>query len=158
MEKRHEEFEQTSERAMSYLRGTTPVPSADPLHGHRLVFRLWHFPSFSLHRSWAVSKLHRERATEDQWHVRQIAWDRPRDYTRFSDPLRGLSEGFHTLPTIEVRDRLIDTADITMRISSGRSIAISVVAVPHNIGTDGETFGYEDGYIQCNWRNSGPVQ
>ena len=158
MEKRYEEFEKTAETAMSYLRGTAPIPSADSLRERRLVFRLWHSPSFSLHRSWSVFKLQRQPPSEDEWLVRQVTWDRPRDYSRLSDPLHGLREGFHSSPAIEVRDRSLDPATITSRISVGRSIAISVVAVPHSIGTDGETFGYEDGYIQLQWWTVFPAQ
>ena len=158
MEKRYEDFKKTSAIAMSYLRGTDPIPSADPLRDWRLVFRLWRFPSFSLHKSWSVFKLQRDRPLEDEWLVRQVTWDRPLDCSRFTDPLEGLRRGFHLSPAIEVRDRRLDPVTISSRISVGRSIPISIVAVPHSIGVDGEIFGYEDGYVQLQWWSVFPAE
>src|SRR5262245_49200461 len=103
-EQRQQEFRETEQRALEYLRDTTSIPSAPPLDGYCLRFRLWHYPAFDVCRSWSVFGSRR-----DQVLVRQVTWDRLHDCQRLRDPLVGLQEGFHTYPKIELRDRLLES-------------------------------------------------
>jgi hypothetical protein len=147
VEQHYETFVEATRFADSYLHGTAPIPSADPLRRYRFAFRLWRDPSFGLPRSWSV--FHDDTA----WLVRRMTWDRPSDYARIiADPLRGLREGFHPQPTIEVRDRPLAPDAVAAHLSAGRAISIPVVSVPHGITIlDGETRGYEDDRVRLAW-------
>jgi hypothetical protein len=102
LEQRPKEMQETEERAHSYLQHATTIPSAPPLMGYWLRFKLWHYPAFHAYQSWSIFEL-RRRSEPALLVVRQVTWDRPHDYQRLRvDPLLGLQEGFHTHPKIEL--------------------------------------------------------
>jgi len=137
---RWEEFRDLERTAKDYLMQPHTLPKADSLHGWSLQLQLWHFPSFSEHRSWAIYQ-HRERGErEASTVVRQTTWDYVRDSKRFSEPLTGLEQGFDTYPTIEIRDRPLNTADFQTRFKTLSSISFPAFH-PQPDGLDGEFFG-----------------
>jgi hypothetical protein len=159
LEHRPKEMHETEERALSYLRDATTIPSAPPLTGYRLRFRLWHYPAFDAYRSWSVFELSRRREPASLL-VRQVTWDRLHDCQRLRNPLLGLQEGFHSHPKIEVRDRPLDASELAARLAAAHSVSVPIVGRDRGITLDGVTFGYEeeDGSPRLEWWCDGPAE
>lgn len=139
-ERRDQEFYELQHLAFGYLTRPETAPEAASLQRWQLRVRLWHYPSFSENRSWVVFQRHDRGTRQFLTMVRQVTWDRMADAGRMLDPLVGLAKGFHTEPTLEVRDWVIDSA-----LFESRMDALAVISFPafakHGIGIDGETFG-----------------
>lgn len=76
--------------------------------------------------------------------VRRVAWDQRTDRSRLlSRPLQGVIEGFHTAPTIEVRDRAIDAQMFREHMERLRNISIPLGAGEDTITLDGASLGVE---------------
>lgn len=158
IEQRAKEMHETEERAHSYLRDATTVPSAPPLTGHWLKLRLWHYPAFHAYRSWSVYEL-RRRTEPALLVVRQVTWDRAHDCQRLrADPLLGLQEGFHTQPKIELRDRPLDASELATRLVAAQAMSVAIVGRHSGICLDGAMFGYEErgGSPRLEWCCDGP--
>jgi hypothetical protein len=139
-EQRCEELNEATHIAMQYLAAPHRLPKAESLDRWRFVLRLWHYPSFTESRSWGIYQFHEHGSRHTRTLVRQVVWDRPSDAERFTQPLVGLERGFHTQPTIEVRDRPIDTATFDSRLRPLQVVSFPAFAT-HGLGIDGETFG-----------------
>jgi hypothetical protein len=89
--------------------------------------------------------------------VRQTTWDYLVDAKRFREPITGLAKGFHTNPTIEVRDRLLDTTSFEKRMSTLRTIVFPAFCL-QPFGLDGETFGLalRRDEVSIEWWCNGP--
>jgi hypothetical protein len=159
LEQRPKEMHQTEERALTYLRDATTVPSAPPLTGYSLRFRLWYYPAFHAHQSWSIFELHR-RGEPALPIVRQVTWDRPHDCQRLRDPLLGLQEGFHTHPKIELRDRPLDRSELAARLAAAKLMSVPIVGRDTGICLDGGMSGYEerDGSPRLEWCCDGPPE
>ena len=159
VEQRPKEMHETEERAHTYLRDATTVPSAPALTGYWLRFRLWHYPAFEAYRSWSVFELRRRRESTVLV-VRQVTWDRPHDCQRLRDPLLGLQEGFHSHPKIELRDRPLDASELATRLAGAQSLSVPIVGRDSGICVDGAMFGYEerDGSPRLEWCCNGPAE
>ena len=154
---RPDEFRELYSTAERYLTQPHTIPKAQSLDSWHLELRLWHFPSFTEHRSWGIYQ-HRERGVRRaRTLVRQVTWDYAADSKRLLDPLTGLEQGFHTNPTIEVRDRSLDTASFESRFTVLTTIAFPAFAA-RGIGIDGETFGiaYPRPGASVEWWCDGP--
>lgn len=141
-EQRDSEFYQLERLAMGYLTTPHTIPKADDLEKWRFCLRLWHYPSFSESRAWALYQRHEGGSRQVRSLVRQVTWDQPRDSSRLLNPLKGLEEGFHSLPTIEVRDRPVDSAELESRFEELTGISFPAFA-SSGIGIDGEIFGID---------------
>jgi hypothetical protein len=153
-------MQETEERAHSYLQHATTIPSAPPLMGYWLRFKLWHYPAFHAYQSWSIFEL-RRRSEPALLVVRQVTWDRPHDYQRLRvDPLLGLQEGFHTHPKIELRDRPLDASEVATRLAAAQSISVPIVGRDSGVTLDGAMFGYEErgGSPRLEWCCDGPAE
>ena len=139
-EQRHAEFREAELTAMRYLTAPDTVPKAQSLDRWQFCLRLWQYPSFSENRSWGIFRSHERGSRQVRTLVRQITWDRLCDAERFALPLVGLERGFHTQPTIEVRDRPLDSAAFDSRMTALRAISFPAFST-HGLGIDGEVFG-----------------
>lgn len=159
LEKRPKELHETEDRALGYLRDATTIPSAPPLTGDWLRFRLWHYPAFEAYQSWSVFELRGPRALPS-FVVRQVAWDRPHDCQRLRDPRLGLQEGFHSHPKIELRDRPLDATEFETKLAVARSVSVPIVGRDRGICVDGAMFGYEErgGSPRLEWCCEGPAE
>jgi len=157
-EQRTKELHETEQRAHSYLRDATAIPSAPLLTSYWLRLRLWHYPAFEAYHSWSVFELRRREAALIV--VRQVTWDRPYDCQRLRDPLLGLQEGFHSHPKIELRDRPLDVSELATRLAAARSVSVPIVGQHSGICVDGAMFGYEeqDGSPRLEWCCEGPAK
>jgi hypothetical protein len=119
-----------------------PAHSAEGSVSGSLVSRIapLAFPSFTAYRSWAIYLKRDRGARAAHTLLRQTTWDYAADSTRFSDPLIGLEKGAHIQPTIEVRDRPLDTVSFEGRLAVLRTISFPAFS-SGGLGLDGEFFG-----------------
>jgi hypothetical protein len=156
-EQRESEFRKLETLATRYLRFPHSIPKADDIRRWRFCLRLWHSPSFAESRAWGLYQQQDRGSLQIRSMVRQVTWDRPSDADRLFMPLIGLEEGFHSCPTIEVRDRPISTTELESRLNELTGIAFPAFAT-RGIGIDGETFGieYPDYGASVQWWCEGP--
>jgi hypothetical protein len=137
-EQRHQEFSGLSARAEGILKG----PEVDLPH-HKSLLRLWHYPSFDRYVSWLVYGALPRYQKSDSPLVCEVVWDRPFDFQRFSDPLKGLKHGFSPEPTITLKQAEVPPDELELRLTNLREIALPVFIDDGSIGLDGESFGVE---------------
>jgi len=133
-------FREVETAAMEYLMRPNALPKAQSLDGWFPQVYLWHFPSFSAHRSWSIYQRRERGSRFSRSLLRQTTWDYSSDSKRFLEPLTGLEKGLHPQPTIEVRDRPLDTATFDERLSSLQKISFPAFEA-RGLGIDGESFG-----------------
>ncbi|WP_397385634.1 hypothetical protein [Prosthecobacter sp.] len=139
-ENRYGEFRELERTARHYLMHPDLIPKASSLDGWFLQLQLWHFPSFAMNRSWFIYQKRERGARGFQTLLRQTTWDYAADSQRFFEPLTGLAQGFHTQPTIEVRDRPLETAVFAARLSTLEQISFPAFCGCPG-GIDGEFYG-----------------
>ena len=126
--------------ARRYLMHPDTIPKAPRLDDWYVHLQLWHFPSFTAHRSWVIYQQRERGVRAARTLLRQTTWDYAADSQRLSEPLTRLAAGFHTQPTIEVRDRRLETAEFEARLSALSSISFPAFCGRPG-GIDGEFFG-----------------
>ena len=72
----------------------------------------------------------------------EVKWDRPFDAMRFHDPMKGLTHGFSTAPTMSMRQAELLTDQVELRIADLEKIQVPLM-IDTTIGVDGEMFGVE---------------
>jgi len=157
-ENRGHEFLEVERLAVSYMKHPHEMPKAQSLAAWKPIVLLWDFPSFRPYRSWGIFQRRERRASKDLSLVRQITWDRGADAERLSNPLTGLREGFHVQPTLEVRDRPLDTARLERFLDELRSISFPAFCA-QGFGIDGDIFGvaYPQLSLSVEWWCEGPA-
>ena len=147
-ERRDEDLQQLSAAARVCLETPLSIPSAPSLETCGPLLRLWAYPSFSDHVAWHVFRRRRDSPM-----VRRVCWGRQADADRLLDPLRGLREGFHATPTVEIRDRPLDAAALERHLARLKEISIPVGAGRGAIMIDGTKFGIEltNGGVLIEW-------
>ena len=156
-EQRSDEFQELEAVAKRYLRHSESIPSAESLADCEPQLRLWHYTALEAWTSWLVV---RDRKTESL-RLRQVTWDRSTDQARFlGDPATGLREGFHTSPSIEVRDRDLPREDFHDRMAKLRTMSFIIGSEDSGVGLHGETFGLQIGLfmndLRISWWDDGP--
>ncbi|HEY7182082.1 MAG TPA: hypothetical protein VIC84_11715, partial [Blastocatellia bacterium] len=142
MESRQSEFNELRRRAIILLECADRIEPRRPIRNLLAEFRLWHYPSFSAYRSWtAFTPM--PRSQNSQCMAREVTWDFPADDARLADPLEGLKQGFHTDPTVVVRDGELPDHEFSVLIEQGRRLNIPLIGIEQNCGLDGETSGIE---------------
>lgn len=137
-EQRQKEFSELSARAEECLEHLEVS-----LLYHKLLLRLWHYPSFDRNVSWFVySPLSRYQKSDSPL-VLEVIWDRPIDSQRFSDPLKGLKNGFSFEPTISFRRAEIPLDELELKLANLSSIILPIFVDDGSVGLDGESFGIE---------------
>src|SRR5262245_22511503 len=119
IEDRQAEFNELCRRAMNLLKGRDGIEPRDPIRGLLPELRLWHYPAFSSHKSWTIFK---SRSQNSESVVREVTWDFPADHMRLTDPLIGLKQGFHTDPSVTVRDGKLLDDELSVLIDKGRRL------------------------------------
>jgi hypothetical protein len=137
------EWNELQSLAYAYLAEAHSIPKAQDLQRWLHPLRLWHYPAFAKQRTWSI--------------YQQATWDRGFDAERFSKPLEGLEHGLHPQPTIEVRDRPVDTEELERRLLPLAEISFNLFAAT-GIGIDGESLGveYPCGRAKAEWWCKGP--
>jgi hypothetical protein len=138
IEQRQKEFTELSARAEAYLER----PNISLPH-HKLLLRLWHYPSFDRHISWLVYSPLSRYLKSDSPLVREVVWDRPFDSQRFSDSLKGLKHGFSLEPTLSFRQAEIPPDELMLKLANLKKIVLPVFVDDGSVGLDGESFGVE---------------
>src|SRR5262245_37055394 len=156
MENRESEFYELRRRAIILLEGACRIEPQDPVRNLPPQFRLWHYPAFSAHKSWTIFK---SRSQNSQSVVREVTWDFPADSARLADPLVGLKQGFHTNPTVVVRDGKLPDDEFSSLIEQGRRLNIPLIGIEERVGLDGlssgiELFGFDR--VRLEWWCEGP--
>jgi hypothetical protein len=158
IENRQSEFYELRRRAIILLERADRNEPQDPIRKLQPQFCLWHYPAFSAHKSWTVFK---SRSQHSQGVVREASWDILADSARLSDPLVGLKQGFHTNPTVVVRDGKLPDDEFSSLIEQGRRLNIPLIGIEQRMGLDGETSGIElFGFdrVRLEWWCEGPKE
>ena len=147
-----------SRRAIILLEGADRIEPQDPIRNLPPQIRLWHYPAFSAHKSWTIFK---SRSQNSQSVVREVTWDFLADNARLADPLVGLKQGFHTNPTVVVRDGKLPDDEFSILIEQGRRLNIPLIGIEQRVGLDGVTSGIElFGFdrVRLEWWCEGPKE
>ncbi len=153
------ELERRAQYALEHPEALEPVDALD----HMLVtLRLWHYPAFFNHVSWSIFEPLRDEHDKRQPLVREVVWDRAHDLVRFSDPLEGVRQGFHSPPTLHVRDAVVSPREYQQLLRDIATHPVPLVQFQPVIGLDGEDFGIvaEVGFnsARAEWWGDGPTQ
>jgi hypothetical protein len=158
IENRRFEFDELCRRARVLLEGADRIEPQDPIRDLRPQFRLWHYPELSSHRSWTIFK---SPLQNSQSVVREVAWDFFADSAPLVDPLVALKQGFHTNPTVVVRDAKLPDDEFSRLFEQGRHLNIPLIGIGQGWGLDGVTSGIElFGFdrVRLEWWCEGPEE
>src|SRR5262245_5781501 len=159
IENRQDEVNELRRRAITILESADVIEPRDPVRSLLPEIRLWHYPAFSAHKSWTIFK---SRSQNSQSVVREVTWDFLADSVRLTDPLIGLKQGFHTNPSISVRDgKLLNNDELSILIEKGRRLNIQLIKIGRRLGLDGEFSGVESyGFdrMRLEWWCEGPEE
>jgi hypothetical protein len=162
VEKRSEERAEVQKRALWALGHAQELEPVGPVRRLQPELRVWHYPAFHPWVSWTVLREGRSSGGVARLWVREVSWDMPADMRRLSDPMEGLRCGFHTRPTLGVRDAELPAEQYQSLASAGSEVRIPIVTPDHAFGLDGETFGIETGdhfaRFRCEWWGDGPQE
>jgi hypothetical protein len=152
-----EEWHALERLAFAYLDKPHSIPKAQDLQHWQNLLRLWHYPSFTEHRAWSIYQQTKPSDRITKTSLRQVTWNRQFDAERLFKPMEGLQHGLHPQPTIEVRDRPLDTDEFKRRVLALEDISFNLFA-GRPLGIDGETFGIEYPFagLKANWWCEGP--
>lgn len=109
---------------------------------HRELFRLWRYPSFEQHVSWLVYSPVPRYAELDSPIAVKVTWDRPLDVMRFRDPMKGLTHGLCTEPTITLNQIELSRDGLESRLAGLQLIKLPVV-MDRSVVLDGDRCGFE---------------
>ena len=153
------ELEYRARQALEHSEAHEPVDALDRM---RIMLRVWSYPAFFNHVSWSVFESHVDEAGKRQTLVREVMWDRTHDLARFSDPLEGVRQGFHSPPTLHVRDAAVPPREYRQLLRDIAANPIPLVQFQPIIGLDGEQFGIasEAGFnsARVEWWADGPEE
>ena len=148
-----EEFGELTKHAERLLK----CPDVDLPH-HRELLRLWRFPSFAEYESWLVYTPVARYANVDSPCVVKVSWDRPFDYARFHDPMKGLVHGLALEPAIKLRRSEVSEPELQSRLAGLELINLRLL-MHKSITLDGEQFGLEsfgEPAVRITWQSAVP--
>jgi len=149
------EWNKLERLAFAYLEEPHTIPKAQEFERRHSRIRIWHYPAFDENRSWTIYQLGRPSDRVAQSVLRQVTWSREFDAQRLTLPMEGLKHGLHPQPTIEVRDRPLDTDEFKRRMASLEGISFNLFAA-RPVGLDGEGFGIATAHVKAEWWCEGP--
>ena len=132
-----EELAELTARAEQYLQHSR----IDLPHRHELL-RLWRDPSFGSYTSWRVYTPFDRYGEADLPIAVRVTWNRPFDYMRFRDPMKGLKHGLGIEPTVERKEAELSRSELDSRLAALQTIKIPVV-IDTGVSIDGVGFGFE---------------
>src|SRR5262249_43449368 len=136
IERREREFNQLTTQAMCRLERPQDTMPTETVNQLRPYCRLWHYPSFGVYKSWLVFVPYKEKNLGLTM-VRQVFWNRPGDFERFTNPFEGLKRGLSINPTIDVTDATVKLEDLFQELSLLKDICIPISGFAQHIGLDG---------------------
>lgn len=143
MERRDEELAELGSRARQALERAEELEPLESIRGCRPEIRLWCYPSFFEYRSWTVFSGRSPRDGEARLLVRRVTWNSPSDRLRLRDPMEGLRQGFHTVPSLSVADTPIPEAEYRAVLNAGRSLRLPLMPGSEGVMIDGTMLGLE---------------
>ncbi|MCI0661176.1 MAG: hypothetical protein L0220_08905 [Acidobacteria bacterium] len=157
-ERRDKDFKELESRAVYCL---SHPEELEPINRQmRAVYRLWHYPSFGDYKSWLVFLPLRDIENPEFTISREVTWRREIDAQRFTNPSVGLQMGFHTKPSLEVVDVIVNLKDLNEQLEKLDNIEISISPISKIIGLNGEMYGFQDlnplQEICLEWWSTGP--
>lgn len=117
------------------------------------------YPAFAEHVAWHVFR--QGVPGNEAFLVRRVTWDQHGDADRLLDnPMQGLKDGFHSSPTIESRDRPIETGIVIEHLDRLGQLSIPIGAIDGTVRLDGTAFSLERlaGRVLFEWRDSHPPE
>ncbi|MEP6925460.1 MAG: hypothetical protein ABI954_13415 [Pyrinomonadaceae bacterium] len=123
-----------------------------------LFLRLWQFPSFERHIAWVIYT----ETNKETLLIQKVTWNRPADAKRYSDPLAGLTQKFHTKPRISSKVKTIKVELFEPYINELLGISVPPFVNDNSAGVDGIRFGFEFRKFKANasfsWWNAAPPE
>jgi hypothetical protein len=154
VENRQEEWQMLESKAMQMLEKPRLLPKDAILKFYEPILRLWIYPSFSPYKVWIFYEPNFRTIALSNLIIREITWDRGKDYERLTNPLTGLKKGFDTEPRFEFKSFEIEKETFDRFFSELKQIEFSAFANYKMIGIDGVTSGIETIGFICNTRIS----
>jgi hypothetical protein len=90
-EQRHKEWDELDTRAHWALEHPELAEPREPIRQRTAEMRLWHHPSFDVHRSWTIFGPDRRAPADCRPLVRRATWERPGDRRRMTDPIEAIT-------------------------------------------------------------------
>ena len=143
LEKREKEWFELEAKAKQMLENVRLLPQAETTKNFVPTLHLWISPTFTPEKHWIFYKPRPQINPQPQPLVRQLIWQKQRDFNRLNDPLTGLREGFHAEPTFETKTVEIEKETLETWHQQLSEIRFPAFARDEVFGLDGETFGVE---------------
>lgn len=144
IEKREKEWHDLAARAEKMLNNPKLLRTEAILKFYQPILRLWIYPSFEPYEVWTFCEPNFATIRPTNLKVINAVWDQNEDYRRLSDPLKGLKEGFHVEPQIDVR-----SIEITKKTFDEIFFELQKIQFPafanyrKSVGIDGIRYGVE---------------
>ena len=159
-EKRDKEIAELESRAILSLERGQQLEPTETTSKLRVGYRLWNYPSFGEYKSWLLFL-----PSAHDWEftfAREITWKRQDDIERLTNPMVGLQKGFHTSPSIEVVDAVVDIKRLNEHLRNLRKIRVPAGDFQEPFGLDGEGNGFQTftfgGRFRMEWWCNGPEE
>lgn len=142
-ENREKEWLNLLTKAMQMLDNPRLLPKELQIRQFNQTLHLWISPTFTPEKHWVFYTPQPRLNPQPKPIVRQIIWQKEKDYQRLNNPLIGLKEGFHTEPTFEIKTIEIEKEDFDKIHHELAKIAVTPFIKDEILGLDGEHFGVE---------------
>jgi hypothetical protein len=160
VEHREAEWAELEAKAVNLLENS--ALAIQPIRAGPLL-RLWEYPSFGQYRSWTVFNSKHSGSSILAPFAREVTWDRPTDSRRLlRDPLEGLVKGFHTRPSIDVRDQILSESELALHLKQCPTFSATINMWRQGIVLDGTWFGFRTygplARVELSWSSDGPSE
>jgi hypothetical protein len=127
------------------------------------LLRLWEYKCLGQYRSWIVFNSRHSGPSILAPFAREVIWDRPADSRRLRvDPLEGLRKGFHSTPSIEVRDQILSESELALHLEQCPNFPVTMTMWGRGIVLDGTWFGFRTfgqlARVELSWCSNGPSE
>lgn len=142
-ENREKEWLNLLSKATQMLENPRLLPTDRKNKQFNPTLHLWISPSFTPAKHWIFYKPQLQINPQPKPVVREIVWERIKDYERLHNPLVGLKEGFHTEPTFNIKTIEVEKEFFDKLHNDLAKIQITPFIKNEILGLDGEHFGVE---------------
>jgi hypothetical protein len=139
-ERGEQDYADVAARALRALERSERVEPRAILNGYRRALRVWHYPTFGMHRSWTAF-IH---SKTPKIATRAITWDAAVDRARAIDPLaigERAALGIRLHPTLTVADGIVPNHEFDLLLDFASRLRLPLVGFRRMMGVDGEYYG-----------------
>ena len=143
IENREKEWCELEQKALQMLENPRLLPLDEITKHFDPILHLWIAPSFTPRKQWVFYKPHINLNPQPQPLVRELFWNRQKDYSRLCNPLVGLKEGFDKEPRMQFRSHEINQNVLENLLETLAKITLPVFVRDDSLCLDGVRFGIE---------------